>query len=135
MKTLLLHRDRNFDWQRELPAQAENLIQDLSLQVLFRAMSGGDELLLQVVQRGVLRSLTEPEAIVYRQQALSDCLEHPEIVRGIYELTVETLVEKRKIFGWFNQTPEQNLRYAVQVMELLVRMLKRLRQRTSRRKN
>lgn len=127
MKTLLLHRDRNFDWQRELPAQAENLIEDLGLQVLFKAMSGGDEFLLQVVQRGVLWSLTEPEAIVYRQQALRDCLDHPEIVRAIYELTVETLVEMKKIFGWFNQTPEQNLRYAVQVMELLVRMLKRLR--------
>lgn len=128
MKTLLLHRDRNFDWQRELPAQAENLIQDLGLQVLFKAMSGGDEFLLQVVQRGVLWSLTEPEAIVYRQHALGDCLEHPEIVSAIYDLTVETLIEKKKIFGWFNQTPEQNLRSAVQVMELLVRMLKRLRQ-------
>jgi hypothetical protein len=128
MKTLLMHRDRNFDWQRELPAQAENLIQDLGLQVLFKVMSGGDEFLLQVVQRGVLWSLTEPEAIVYRQQALSDCLDHPAIVRAIYDLTVETLVAKKKIFGWFSHTPEQNLRYAVQVLELLVRMLKRLRQ-------
>jgi hypothetical protein len=127
MKTLLMHRDRNFDWQRELPGHAGNLIQDLGLQVLFKVMAGGDEFLLQVVQRGVLWSLTEPEAIVYRQQALSDCLDNPAIVRAIYDLTVETLVEKKKIFGWFSQTPEQNLRYAVQVMQLLVRMLKRLR--------
>ena len=127
MKTLLMHRDRNFDWQRELPGHAENLIQDLGLEVLFKVMAGGDEFLLQVVKRGVLWSLTEPEAIVYRQQALSDCLDHPAIVRAIYDLTVETLVEKKKIFGWFGQTPEQNLRYAVQVMQLLVRTLKRLR--------
>ena len=127
MKVLLMHHDRNFDWQRELPAQAPNLIQDLGLGVLFNHMSGGDEFLLQVAQRGMLCSLAEPEAIIYRQQALSDCLAHPEIVSAIYDLTVETLVEKKKMFGWFSQTPEQNLRYAVQVMELLVRMLKRLR--------
>ncbi len=40
MKTLLMHRDRNFDWQQDLPAQAENLIQDLGLQVLFKTMCG-----------------------------------------------------------------------------------------------
>jgi len=128
MKVLLMHYDRNFDWQGELPAQAPNLIQDLGLEVLFNHMSGGDEFLLQAARRGMLRSLAEPEAIIYRQQALSDCLAHPEIVRAIYNLTVETLVEKKKMFGWFSQTPEQNLRYAVQVMELLVRMLRRLRQ-------
>ncbi len=127
MKTLLMHRDRNFDWQQDLPAQAENLIQDLGLQVLFKTMCGNDEFLMQVVQRGVLWSLAEPEAIVYRQQALTDCIEHPEVVRAIYDLTVETVVEKRKLFGWFSQMPEMNLRYAIQVMELLVRMLKRLR--------
>jgi MutS-like protein len=128
MKTLLMHSDRNFDWQRDLPAQSADLIQDLGLQVLFNEMAGGDEFLLQVAQRGVLWSLSDPEAIVYRQQALSDCFEHAGIVRAIYDVTVETLVERRKIWGWFGQMPELNLRYAVQVMELLMRMLKRLRQ-------
>ncbi len=127
MKTLLMHRDHNFDWQRELPPTAENLIQDLGLAVLFKTMCGNDEFLMQVAQRAVLWSLTDPDEIVYRQQALNDCIEHPEVVRAMYDLTVETVVERRKIWGWFGEMPELNLRYAIQVMELLIRMLKRLR--------
>jgi hypothetical protein len=60
MKALLMYRDRNFDWQRELPAQGADLIQDLGLRVLLDAMAGGDEFLLQVAQRSVLWSLTDP---------------------------------------------------------------------------
>jgi len=127
MKTLLMHSDHNFDWRRDLPPQSADLIQDLGLPVLFNAMGGRDEFRLQVAQRGVLWSLGDPEAIVYRQRALSDCVAHPEIVRAIYDLTVETLIERRKIWGWFGQMPELNLRYAVQVVELLMRTLRRLR--------
>jgi hypothetical protein len=128
MRSLLMHHDRNFEWERDLPVQGEDLVQDLGLEVLFKAMAGGDAFLRHVAQRGVLWSLSEPGAIVYRQQALSDCIAHAEIVNAIYNLTVETLAEKKKIFGWLSQTPDMNLRYAVQVMELLVRSLKRLRQ-------
>ncbi len=99
MKTLLMHRDHNFDWQRELPPTAENLIQDLGLAVLFKTMCGNDEFLMQVAQRAVLWSLTDPDEIVYRQQALNDCIEHPEVVRAMYDLTVETVVERRKIWA------------------------------------
>lgn len=128
VKALLMHADRNFDWERELPAQAEELTQDLGMQVIFWAMAAGDDFLLQVAQRAVFGSLSDPDAILYRQHALSDCLEHPEVVSAIYNLTVETLAERRKIWGWFQGSPELNLHYAVQVMELLERMLRRLLQ-------
>ena len=41
-------------------------------------MAAGDEFLFETAKRVVLSSLRDPEAIVYRQQVLADCLEHPD---------------------------------------------------------
>lgn len=124
-----MYPDRNFEWQSELPPQAEDLVADLGLNVLFGAMAGGDEFLLGVVQRAVLWSLTDSATIIYRQQAWTDCLEHPDVVRAVYDLAVETLNEKRKIWGFLsNYAPDLNLHHAVDVMQLLIKKLKRLRE-------
>lgn len=128
MNVFLMHSDRDFDWQAELPARAGDLVQDLGLNVVLDAMAGEDDFLLKVAQRAVLWSLGDREAIIYRQQALTDCVEHPDVVRSIYELAVETLREEKKIFSWFSVSPDLNLHRAVNVLELLLRMLKRLRQ-------
>lgn len=129
MKALLLHPDRNFEWQKELPPQADDLVADLGLSVLFRAMAGGDQFLLDVAQRAVLWSLTDPAVIAYRQEALTDCLENAEVVRALYGLAVETLSERRKIWGFLtNSSPDLNLHHAVDVMQLLWKMLKSLRE-------
>ena len=60
------------------------LTQDLELETLWNAMAAGDEFLFEMAKRAVLSSLTDPDAIVYRQQVLADCLEHPEIIRQLY---------------------------------------------------
>ena len=39
----------------------------------------------------LLSSLRDPDAIVYRQQVLADCLEHPAVVRELYALAGEAL--------------------------------------------
>lgn len=129
MKTLLMYPDRNFEWQRGLPPQSKDLVGDLGLNVLFAAMAAGDQFLLEVVQRAMLWSLTDPATIVYRQQAWTDCIEHPEMLRTVYALAVETLDEKRKIWGYLSDySPDLNLSHAVEVMRLLIRKLKRLRE-------
>ena len=58
---------------------------------------------------------------------LTDCLAHPEVVRGIYNLTIEAIEGERKIYGWFGDTPNTILGRSVQVLELFVGVLKRLR--------
>lgn len=128
MNVFLVYCDRDFDWQADLPARAGDLVQDLGLNVVLNAMAGEDDFLLKVAQRAVLWSLCDRETIVYRQQALRDCVEHPDVIRSIYDLAVETLREEKKIFSWFSESPELNLHRAVNVLELLLRMLKRLRQ-------
>lgn len=129
MKPLLMYPDRSFEWQCDLPPQAEDLVADLGLNVLFEAMAAGDQFLLGVVQRGILCSLTDPATIIYRQQAWTDCFERPDVVRAVYDLAVETLNEKRKIWGFLsNYSPDLNLHYAVEVMQLVIKKLKRLRE-------
>jgi hypothetical protein len=128
VKVLLLHTDRDFDWKSAPPVQTDDLVQDLGLEILFAAMARGDEVVQRVAQAAMLRGLERCDAILYRQQALDDAIRHPEVVRGLHDLALETLREEKKIWSWFGHTPELNLRHAVDVMELLVRKLRILRE-------
>jgi DNA mismatch repair ATPase MutS len=105
------------------------LTQDLELVTLWNAMAGGDEFLFEMAKRTVLSGLTDPAAIVYRQQVLADCLEHPEIIRQLYQLAVEALENERTTGGlWSLASPDQILRHSVSVLKLQVGVLRRLRQ-------
>jgi hypothetical protein len=106
------------------------LTQDLELDTLWNAMAGGDEFLFEVAKRAVLSSLTDPDAIVYRQRVLEDCLAHPGVVRQLYDLAVEALENERRAGGslWFGARPDSILMYSVQVLKLHVGVLRRLRQ-------
>ena len=81
MKAFLMHRDRDFDPTAPLPPNTDDLVQDLELDTLYDAMAGGDEFLRAVAQRAVVAGLTDPEEVLYRQDVLRDCLDHPEVVR------------------------------------------------------
>jgi hypothetical protein len=48
-------------------------------------MALGDKFLFEVARGAVLSSLSEPEAIAYRQHVLNDCLDHPDVVREFME--------------------------------------------------
>jgi len=105
------------------------LTQDLELRTLWDAMAAGDEFLFEMAKRAVLSSLTDPDAIVYRQQVLADCLEHPEVIRQLYQLAVEALENERTTGGLFSfADPDRILSRSVQVLELQVNVLRRLRQ-------
>ncbi|MGA2080798.1 MAG: hypothetical protein ABSH53_09350 [Holophaga sp.] len=56
MKAFLMHRDRDFDLRAPGPAQAADLVQDLELPTLTRAMADGDPFLLEVANKVFLRS-------------------------------------------------------------------------------
>ncbi len=112
------------------PGPDEVLAQDLELGTLWTAMAGGDEFLFETAKRAVLSSLRDPEAIVYRQRVLADCLERPAIIRQLYGLAIEALESERTVgFGfWRSDRPDTTLRRSVQVLSLQVEVLKRLRQ-------
>ena len=131
MKAYLMHRDSDFDADRDLPDNHEALAQDLELNVLLGAMSAGDALLYEVAKRALLGGLQDPRDIVYRQEILADCMKHPSIVRDLYALAGDALAAEKTVWrGIYRDSPRSLLTTSVTKMELLVGFLRRLREMT-----
>ena len=128
MKAHLMYKDRDFDLQKELPVNEEELIQDLELNTLFNAMALGDEFLLEVVKKAVLTSLNDPDEIRYRQDILKDCIKNPSTVREIYSIPLESIKNKRKRWlGIFSRYPGAILDSSIRMLSMFVELLKKLR--------
>jgi DNA mismatch repair ATPase MutS len=129
VKAFLMHRDRDFDLEREPPPGAQDLLQDLELEVLFKAMANGDAFLLETARQAVLGSLTEVPAVLYRQDVLRDCIANAATVRGLYSLIVETIEhEKKNYWGVHSRNPGYLLHRSVEVLSMFVGVLRKLRQ-------
>ncbi|HUA03212.1 MAG TPA: hypothetical protein VMB27_04860 [Solirubrobacteraceae bacterium] len=126
-----MHADKDFDLTSDLPAQEQALTGDLEVETLVGAMAAGDALIYEVARRALLLSLRDPDEIAYRQQVLTDCLEHPEVVRDLYGLAGDALKAEKSVWGsLLRDSPRSLLGNSVQKMELFVDFLRRLRQMT-----
>ena len=129
MKVFLMYPDRDFDPEQALPMHKDTLMQDLELNTLFEAMALGDKLLLKVAQQAVLSSLDEPDTIRYRQEILQDCLNHPEVIRKIYNIPIQSIENKHKQWmGIFSRYPIGILSGAREMLEMFVGLLRELKQ-------
>lgn len=151
MKAFLMYRNRDFDSQqllarreREsrhhrgneqglelrqvLPWNEAALRQDLGLDVVFNAMALGDRFLFEVAHVGTLSSLTDLDAIRYRQDVYADCINNTQIVREIYQIAMDAIEGERKNFwSFYARYPSGILHRAVEVLQMFVGVLKRLR--------
>ena len=128
MKAFLMHADADFDPAAELPPQAPALTQDLELETLLGAMAAGDEEIFDVAGRALLLSLRHAEAIAFRQQVLTECLEHSGVVRDLYDLAGAALTAEKSIWGSaLGDSPRSLLWTSIQKMELFVEFLRKLR--------
>ena len=129
MKAHLLYPDQDFDFEADLPRFSQDLIQDLELGAILNTMAGGDKFLYDISARVLLTSLTDPNAIRYRQHVLADCIAQPNIVRLMYAIAVAALEDKRRTWGyWPSQQPAGILSGAVSQLEVLIARLRELRQ-------
>ena len=129
MKAFLLYRDRDFYWQQPPPPNEPDLVQDLELHTLLDAMAGGDEFLWDTCRQVLVAGQKDDrDTILYRQAILRDCLNHPDVIRGVYELAVQTIeTERREYWGLFSKYPAQILRRSIDVLAMFVGALKKLR--------
>ena len=129
MNVFLLYADRDFDPKQPLPANEPFLVQDLELKVLLNAMAQGDPFLFNVAYRNLLTSLSSPQEIHYRQEILKDCLNNPEVVRAIYSIPIESIaIQRKRWMGILSQSPGGILSGGVQLLDMFVELLKKLRQ-------
>lgn len=132
MKPYLLYENYENAAQKKLP-NANELITDLNLDVIFKAMAMNDSFLYTTVKTVALNSLTDVESIIYRQNVLKDCLNNNSTINEIYDIASSTLDEA----GFYRQSTQPSFSKMVSVsykvrssaglMELLVASLKKLR--------
>ena len=86
MKVYLLYEAQDFDFEADLPAGHEELIQDLELTTLLRAMALGDKFLFEVSRRVLLawppRSRGHPLSPAGPRRLPRTARGHPGDVRG-----------------------------------------------------
>lgn len=127
MKALLLHREHDIDWQRDLPAHTCDLTRDLDLDTLFDAMAGDDAFVRDVAVHVLLNGVRDPGTIVHRQEVLADAVAHPDVVRELYAVAVTAVNGERRVFGSFLRSADSVLYRAVQVLDLFMDQLHQLR--------
>jgi hypothetical protein len=151
VKAFLMHRDRDFDPQQVLVRRDKELRyrrgneqglelrqllpwneaaprQDLGLDIVLSAMAAGDRFLFEVAQVAILLSLTDVDAIRYRQDAYADCAKNSHIIRDMYQIAIDAIEGERKnSWSFFARYPAAILHRAVDVLQMFVAVLKRLR--------
>jgi DNA mismatch repair ATPase MutS len=129
MKAFLMYKDHDFDMQAELPSNEQALTQDLELNTLFNAMALGDKFLFEVAKKAILCSLNNDiNTILYRQNILKDCLRNSSIIKDIYDTAVKSIESEKKIyFGFFREYPDAILSRSIEVLQMFVSMLKKLK--------
>ena len=128
MKAFLLYKDQDFDLEQLLPSNEAELTQDLDLETLFTAMVDDDDFLYDVVSKVVLSSAIDINTIIYRQDIIKDCLKNPSIVRELYQITVDSVENKKR--GWmgiFSTNPSSVLYDAVELVQMFVGLLNKIK--------
>ena len=135
MKAHLLYPDRDFDFSAEPGKFDDDLLRDLELAIVLRAMAQGDRLLLDVSRRVLLESLDDVGLVLYRQAVLADCIEQEDAVRELYALVVAALEDKRGLlWGIRSGSPAVTLGGAVRQLEAFSVRLRELCQLADRRR-
>jgi hypothetical protein len=128
MKAFLMYPDRDFDTERELPANEADLSTDLELAVLLQAMAAGDKFLFAVARQGIHSGLVSPGDITYRQRVMADCIAQPAVIRDLYDVAVAAITAERQVIGWiFRDSPDTILHRSHQVLRIYADVFRRLR--------
>jgi hypothetical protein len=122
------YRPEGFDPRAGLPWNADDLLSDLGLLPLLEAMAKEDDWIFEVSRRVLLEGTSgDLNTIRYRQAVLQDCLEHPDVVRELYALVVETIQQLGGSYaGVLSRYPDWVLRESVETLRKVLGSLRRL---------
>lgn len=99
MKAHLMFPDKDYDPTADIAPNSADLVQDLEMKTLFSAMADGDEFLLKIASSALLSSPVNDHVTVrWRQAILQDCLQHEDILRALYAITLEPIQIRKSMF-------------------------------------
>jgi len=128
MKAFLMFKNQDFDMQMKLPANKQDLIQDMELDTLFKAMACGDKFIFAASQQAVLSCLGNLDTILYRQNILKDCLKNAAIVIEVYNNSVDSIKrEKRHYWGLLTKSPDAVLDRSLDDLQIYMEILNNLK--------
>lgn len=109
MKAFLMYKNQDFNLNYNLSLNEKILCDDLELNILFNAMSNDDDFIFDVSKKAVLQSLNGSDTIFYRQNILKDCLKNVDIIKSMYDISVNSIEgEKKTYYGIFSEYPDAN---------------------------
>ena len=94
------HLDNHMNLDKALPWNENDITQDLGLDIVFKTMSSSDEFLYEVAKVAVLSNVSDIDTIQYRHSVFSDCLKNAEIVKNIYQIATDAIVQERANSSW-----------------------------------
>lgn len=126
MKVHLLYRDRDFD-AAPSASDGADLVPDLELDTVLQGMARGDRYLYDLCRSILLTPLVDPEAILYRQDILKDCLRDPQTIRAIYVLALGVLQDRKEMWWRATSNPSLILSSSIQYITKVLDRLKDVR--------
>lgn len=122
-----MYPNQDFDLNKELPPNYQDLLQDLELNTLLAVMSQEDKFIFDICKQAILSGGKDIKTILYRQDILKDCIKNPEIVREIYQIPIESKENKsRRWMGFFTKNPSGVLSGSIEMMTMFVELLRKL---------
>ena len=99
MKAYLMFKDKNFTLSNEGMYNHEVTLGDIEIETILRNVGDKDLLMINVLKSALANPLTNIDEILYRQAVLKDSIEHPEVVRELYKICIDTATKIKKY--WF----------------------------------
>ena len=127
MKVFLMHQDRDFDLQRRAARTRGELTQDLHLTTLFDAMAGDDRFLYGRGGAGRVGEPARRRGNLLSPAGPDDCLRQRAWSGSSMRSRSRRSSARRRPGGCSTNSPDTILHHSLQVLELFVGILKRLR--------
>lgn len=128
MKAYLMFYDKDFDTETEPCFGKDTLTVDLELKCILANMARDDKTIYDACEAAFFRPLQSKEEIEYRQKNLCDALRNPDMVRQLYEITVEAEKQRRSSWYWLSSAYlTSTFSSAVKLLKLFTKMLMELR--------
>ncbi len=124
MKVRLLHPDRDAELHAPLSDGDEDLVADLDLTAVLDVMIPDRQ--LSDIPRTVLRPLTDPREIRWRQQVAADAIADPAAMRGLFDLAGRALESQRGSWMYSARTADSLLSSSLFALNAVIPSMREL---------